>query len=229
MKLKIKDIMELLNVSEKTVYRWIKDSKIPAYKINGQYRFNELEINEWMLKNKLKKHLEISQSVLNFGRIHTNRSISEMMEKGKFIRTEKNSISEIVKHLVESVKFPKYIQKEILLEEILERVDSILIDIGEGIAISNPKYPVIVDCENEEIITLLLEKSFEFDVLDTTPLHTIFFIFSANYERHLETLNKLTLILQNPKIVECLKVKDSVKIKEEILQTEQSWASGGEK
>jgi len=227
MKLKIKDIMELLNVSEKTVYRWIKDSKIPAYKINGQYRFNEFEINEWMLKNKLKKHLEISHSVLNFGRIHTNRSILEMIEKGNIFSTKHRLISDIVKELVDNATFPKYIQKEILLEEILERVDSILIDIGEGIAISNPKYPVIVDSENEEIVTLFLENQFEFDILDTTPLHTIFFIFSANYERHLETLNKLTLILQSPNTFAHLKEKNIQKFKEEVKKIEGSWKHGG--
>lgn len=53
MNLKIKDICELLQVSEKTVYRWIKDNKIPTYKINNQYRFNKAEINDWILKNKI--------------------------------------------------------------------------------------------------------------------------------------------------------------------------------
>ena len=52
MELKIKDIVDLLQVSEKTVYRWIKDKKIPCYRINHQYRFNRAEINEWILSSK---------------------------------------------------------------------------------------------------------------------------------------------------------------------------------
>ncbi len=41
MRLNIRDLSELLNVSEKTIRRWIKQGSIPAYRINGQYRFNQ--------------------------------------------------------------------------------------------------------------------------------------------------------------------------------------------
>jgi len=36
MDLKIKDVAELLNVSETTIRRWLKDGKIPAYQLNHQ-------------------------------------------------------------------------------------------------------------------------------------------------------------------------------------------------
>ena len=54
MDLKIKDVAELLNVSETTVRRWLKDGKIPAYQLNHQYRFSRGEIEDWMMKCKLK-------------------------------------------------------------------------------------------------------------------------------------------------------------------------------
>src|SRR5580698_1897284 len=54
MDLKIKDVAELLNVSETTIRRWLKDGKIPAYQLNHQYRFSREEIEEWMMKCKLK-------------------------------------------------------------------------------------------------------------------------------------------------------------------------------
>ena len=38
MQLTVRDVARLLNVSEKTVYRWIKAREIPAYRINEQYR-----------------------------------------------------------------------------------------------------------------------------------------------------------------------------------------------
>ena len=36
MKLLVKDAARLLDVSEKTVYRWIKQGSIPAYRLNEQ-------------------------------------------------------------------------------------------------------------------------------------------------------------------------------------------------
>ena len=67
MDLKIKDIVDLLQVSEKTVYRWIKEKKIPCYRINHQYRFNRSEINEWILSSKI----ELSSSLINLAVINS--------------------------------------------------------------------------------------------------------------------------------------------------------------
>src|SRR5277367_732868 len=54
MDLKIKDVAELLSVSETTVRRWLTDGKIPAYRLNHQYRFSRIEIENWMMRCKLK-------------------------------------------------------------------------------------------------------------------------------------------------------------------------------
>jgi PTS system nitrogen regulatory IIA component len=54
MDLKIKDVAELLHVSEKTIRRWLADGKIPAYRLNHQYRFSRIEIENWMMSYKLK-------------------------------------------------------------------------------------------------------------------------------------------------------------------------------
>ena len=53
MRLTIKDLSNILNVSEKTIRRWIKEGSIPAYKINGEYRFNRTEILEWSTSRRL--------------------------------------------------------------------------------------------------------------------------------------------------------------------------------
>ena len=55
MDLKIKDVAELLNVSETTIRRWLQENKIPAYKLNHQYRFSTAEIEDWVLSCKMGK------------------------------------------------------------------------------------------------------------------------------------------------------------------------------
>ena len=54
MDLKIKDVAELLNVSETTIRRWLSDGRIPGYRLNHQYRFSRSEIENWMIRCKLK-------------------------------------------------------------------------------------------------------------------------------------------------------------------------------
>lgn len=53
MDLKLKDVADLLNVSEITIRRWLADGKIPAYRINHQYRFSSKEIDKWIQTHKV--------------------------------------------------------------------------------------------------------------------------------------------------------------------------------
>lgn len=49
--LRVGDLAELLNVNERSVYRWAAKHKIPSFKIGGTVRFNPATVAEW-LRNK---------------------------------------------------------------------------------------------------------------------------------------------------------------------------------
>ncbi|MDX9975138.1 MAG: helix-turn-helix domain-containing protein, partial [FCB group bacterium] len=53
MQLQVKDVAKLFSVSEKTIYRWIDQEGLPAFRINKQYRFNRVEILEWATARKV--------------------------------------------------------------------------------------------------------------------------------------------------------------------------------
>src|SRR6266581_9798680 len=59
MKLTVRDAAQLLSVSEKTIYRWIKQGVIPAYQISDQYRFNRAELLEWATSRRINVSPEI--------------------------------------------------------------------------------------------------------------------------------------------------------------------------
>jgi len=46
--LTVRDLQELLRVDRVTVYRMIKDGRLPAFKVSGQWRFSQPEIDEWL-------------------------------------------------------------------------------------------------------------------------------------------------------------------------------------
>jgi excisionase family DNA binding protein len=45
--LKIKQLSELLNVSDQTIRRWVKDG-MPHYRVGITFRFDEEEVRAWM-------------------------------------------------------------------------------------------------------------------------------------------------------------------------------------
>jgi PTS system nitrogen regulatory IIA component len=44
----IDDLAAYLKVSRRTIYEWLKQNKIPALKLVGQWRFKKDKIDEWM-------------------------------------------------------------------------------------------------------------------------------------------------------------------------------------
>ena len=49
----------MLEVSEKTIYRWIEQKKLPVHRINDQYRFNRAELLEWATTQRVPLSVEI--------------------------------------------------------------------------------------------------------------------------------------------------------------------------
>jgi PTS system nitrogen regulatory IIA component len=52
MHLSVKRVARALNVSEKTICRWIGQDAIPVHHINDQYWFNAAELLEWASARK---------------------------------------------------------------------------------------------------------------------------------------------------------------------------------
>lgn len=52
--LKLKDVVGLLKVSEKTVYSMAQTGELPAFKVRGQWRFSRKDIDAWIEHQKLK-------------------------------------------------------------------------------------------------------------------------------------------------------------------------------
>jgi excisionase family DNA binding protein len=58
----VKDVATYLAVTERTVYRLVKDHKLPAYKVGGQWRFKADMIESWMQKDGALESLAESSS-----------------------------------------------------------------------------------------------------------------------------------------------------------------------
>ena len=63
----VKDVATYLSVTERTVYRLVKDHRLPAYKVGGQWRFKADMIEAWMQKDGALASLAESASDLQPG------------------------------------------------------------------------------------------------------------------------------------------------------------------
>lgn len=204
MDLKVKDIVELLGVNEKTVYRWLKEKKIPAYRINHQYRFSKTEINEWLLKNKIGFtdkifSLSVSKSLL---------SLKDLISRGSIIKDLQGSdVSSIIRNAVMSITIPPDMDREKIIMALLKREEMMSTGIGGGIAIPHPRTPLITAAESAQVSICMLEKPADFKSLDGERVHTLFIVLSANPKRHLEVLSQISFLCQKPDFRKLLEEK----------------------
>lgn len=193
MDFKIKDIINLLQVSEKTIYRWIRDKKIPCYRINHQYRFSRAEINEWILDSRIELpgkllHLSIDNRPTNLTRLIRNGGIYHDMPG--------TTVQAVLHNAIAAIQTPPHISKEDLFAALMNREKMMSTAIGRGIAIPHPRNPIITNIEDACVALCFLKNSLDFGALDGLPVHALFIPLTSSTHRHLEVLSKISYLCQ---------------------------------
>ncbi len=141
MKLTVRDAARLLSVSEKSVYRWIKQGVIPVYQINDQYRFNRAELLEWATSRKISVSPEIFAEPE--GGETPPPSLSEALRAGgvhyRVAGTDKASVLHAV---VDLMKLPDEVDRDFLYQVLLAREALGSTGVGDGIAIPHVRNPI---------------------------------------------------------------------------------------
>jgi excisionase family DNA binding protein len=52
--LTIRDVAEMLKLTEKTAYRLVSGGELPGFKVGGSWRFRKSEIDKWIREQEKK-------------------------------------------------------------------------------------------------------------------------------------------------------------------------------
>lgn len=237
MDLKIKDVAELLNVSETTIRRWLVGGQIPAYRLNHQYRFSRLEIENWMLGCKLKKEegfssfgnsskensLEEESFDLPLAKAGTQQfSLFRALHKGDVItHALGSSKEEIIRVGAKAASLKLGIDAGLIAEFLLDREKLMSTALNHGVAIPHPR-EFIVKGQADMVIALFPENPIDFGALDGEPVHSLFFLFSSQDKRHLHLLAKIAHLSADPVASKLLRSHPE---KETLMSFIRSWES----
>lgn len=197
MKLLVKDAARLLNVSEKTIYRWIKQGSIPAYRLNEQYRFNRAELLEWATARRISVSPEIFRE--EDSEAASLPHLTEALQAGGIhYRIGGSDKGTVLHHVVETMRLPGEVDREFLFEVLLAREALGSTAIGGGIAIPHVRNPVILHLERPMITACFLERPVDFGALDGEPVNVLFTLISPTVRAHLHLLSRLSFALRDP-------------------------------
>jgi len=213
MEITVRDAAHLLNVSEKSIYRWIKQGKLPAFKINEQYRFNRTELLEWATAEKLN----VSPDIFREPGTPSDGmpTIEEALQTGGiYYRIEGSDKESVLRMVVEHMRLPDEVDRDFLLQVLLAREELGSTSIGDGIAIPHVRNPVVLHVPRPSMTLCFLETPIEFGAIDGKPVHALFTLISPTIRGHLHLLSRLSFTLRNDRFVETIRRQA---IREDIL------------
>ena len=237
MDLKIKDVAELLNVSETTIRRWLSDGKIPAYRINHQYRFSRIEIENWMMRCKIKSPEEgfspfnetqiyppldtekESQEISSRGGMHHFCLYRAIHQGDVFSNIPGKTKEELIRWTTKAVAQKLGVDAEVLSELLLDREKLMPTALNNGIAVPHPR-DFLRKGPLDMVFVVYPKDPLDYGALDGRSVHTLFFLFASNDKGHLQLLAKLAHLGCNPKALEFLSAKPD---KESLLDFIRSW------
>jgi len=197
MKLTIRDVAAMLNVSERTIYRWIDLEVIPAYRINEQWRFNRAELLAWATARRLNVSSELLQEPETMG--SAVPSFSETLSAGGvFYRVAGQDKASALRAVVELSKLPDDTDRNWVFEMLLARESLESTGIGEGIAIPHVRYPIALHTPRPLLMLCFLERPVEFGAIDGQPVRVLFCLLSPTIRGHLALLSRLAFVLRDP-------------------------------
>ena len=225
MDLKLKDVAQLLDVSEATVRRWIADSKIPYYRLNQQYRFSRSEIENWVLSCKREgegfapfeaEEVEWQLGSQQFG---LYRAIHR---GGVYSGIEGDTKEEVIRSAMKKIASDLRLDAEVMTELLLDRERLMPTALSHGIGVPHTRDFLLQ--ESFDVVTVVFpEKPIEYGAFDGKPVHTLFFLFACDDRRHLHLLAKLAHLSSRSENISFLKRHPE---KGQLLEYVKTWESG---
>lgn len=236
MDLKIKDVADLLNVSETTIRRWISDGKIPTYRINQHYYFSRTEIENWVILHKLDKtdgispfvrRKEIETLSIPISRVTATGgskqfSLFRAIHKGAVLHHLKGQTKEeIIRVTMRKVAKALHVDAEVMTDLLLDRENLMPTALNNGIAVPHTR-DSLLDAHHDAVVMVFLDTPLDYGALDGQPVHTLFFLFACEDKRHLHLLAKIAHLSNQSQAREFFQTKPS---KEQLLSFIKDWES----
>jgi PTS system nitrogen regulatory IIA component len=197
MHLTIHDVARFFNVSERTVYRWLDQKTIPAYRVSDQYRFNRAEILDWASARKISVYPDFFKSADDGSQ--PMPGFTETLKNGGInYRVECSDKGGALKQVIRMMRLPRELDPEFLWSVLMSREDMASTGMGDGIAIPHVRNPVVLNIDEPLVSLCFLEEPVDFQALDGKPVFCLFTLICPTAKMHLHLLSRLSFILRDP-------------------------------
>lgn len=194
MQLSVSDVAMQLDVTEETVWGWIREGAIPFLRVNEQYRLSSSEVLEWAIARGHK----LSAQGLRHARGH-GATLAQALQAGGVHTLERPQTRHaLLTLLVEACTGLTAAEKNTVKDLLLASESLGPTGLGEGIAIPHVRTPIVTRGAPAAVATWYLEHPVDyFHAPDGKPVHTLFFVATPTTRAHLHFVSELMMALHD--------------------------------
>jgi PTS system nitrogen regulatory IIA component len=194
MQLTVREVAKLLNVTEDTIHRWIKQFNLPSTLVDGQFSVNKAELLEWATASKIT----LSSAIFKEDEASDMPTLVDALQAGGIIHGVKGDDKEaVLQEIVRHMTLPDAIDRQFLLSVLLAREAAASTGIGEGIAFPHVRNPIVLQIKKPMVTLSFLERPVEYGAVDGKPVYALFALVCPTVRIHLHLLARLAFALRN--------------------------------
>jgi len=205
MRLGVREVARLFEVSERTVYRWVREDELPAHEVEGQSRFHRAEVLEWATGRDLTPSPELFDGeaatpetaigpALARGGVHHGVPAGDRAE----------ALRAIVQRLPIAAPTDRADLEAVLLARPgLGKVGGF----GEGVGIPHVRHPIVLDVPLPTLTLCFLDRRVDFGALDGQPIGAAFVQIAPTARAHLAMLSRLAFVLHDARVRAALEAR----------------------
>jgi PTS system nitrogen regulatory IIA component len=196
MQLTVREVGEVLDVSEGTVTRWIRQRGLPARHVAGQYRFHRAEILEWATANGVKVRADLFDRFDDEDEVPPG--LAEALQRGGiFYELADTNRDRALRAMVDVLPLPDSVDRDLLLRLLLAREAAASTGVGDGIALPHVRNPIVLHVPRPQVSLCFLQQAVDFGTLDGQPVQTLFAVISPTTRGHLQLLSRIAFALHD--------------------------------
>jgi PTS system nitrogen regulatory IIA component len=194
--LHVRDAAALLRVSTKTIYRWVADGKVPAYRLNNTLRFDRAELLEWASANRIGADPRgvpepaAPEGVTGFA--------DALAAGGVHYRVDGDSRDAVLANAASLMRLDDERERDVLLEALLLREDLASTSIGDGFALPHLRNPLRFHLARASVTLCFLERPVPWGAPDGVPVHTLLIVVGPTVRAVLRTHSRAYFALRHP-------------------------------
>ena len=199
--LDLEAVAQLLQVSERTIMRWIDDFGMPCQGDGDALRFVRDDVIEWADQHSFR----LASAVPGEQDDQPLPSLADCVARGGVHYDVPGlDVEEALASVAQKLELPELVDRDFFHQVLLAREDLGSTGIGEGFAAPHVRAPLVLHVEHPVVGLFFLERPIDWSAIDGKPVETLFVVVSPAVRPHLHLLKRVAHALRHDATRHCL-------------------------